>query len=123
MPHGLGNSELHQVHVEYFFDRARVILRRAADSVQVYSARLLQRRERLLPHPALADHTRHREPEHAVVARQRPVGERDEQRRFGHGQPGGDRVVDAGNLPDPAVELEVRLGSPETEDDQRKRQE
>ena len=52
-----------QIDAQHFLDRARVILRRAADAVQVHRAGLLQRRQRLRAHAALADHRAH-----AVVA-------------------------------------------------------
>ena len=46
MPHGFGNSEVDQVHTQHRLDRARIILSRAPDAVQVNRTALLQRRQR-----------------------------------------------------------------------------
>ena len=60
----------------------------------------------------------HGEPEHAVVTGQDPVGQGDEERRLDHGETGRDRIVDARHLPDPAVQLEARLGGAHREPDE-----
>src|ERR1035438_2347947 len=56
MPHGFGDAELQQVDAQHLLHGARVILRRAADGVEVHRAEIPQRGERLGAHAALADH-------------------------------------------------------------------
>ena len=43
VPHRFGDSELHQMDSQYFFHRAGVILRGAADRIQINSTELLER--------------------------------------------------------------------------------
>ena len=54
MPHGFRNAELQEVDAFHVLDAVGIILRRAADGVQVDGAVLLQRRQGLLaPMPPL----------------------------------------------------------------------
>src|SRR4051794_6711118 len=55
MPDRLGGSEVHPIDAVDAFDRCGTNLRGAADRVEGDGAVLLARRQRLLPHPALAD--------------------------------------------------------------------
>src|SRR5688572_25538788 len=59
MPHRLGNSELHQVNAKHLLYRARIVLRRSPNAVQVHSAELLQRAESLRTHAAFSDYGTH----------------------------------------------------------------
>ena len=60
-PHGFGDAEIEQAHAQHLVDGARVILRRAADAVEINRAVFLQRRQGLLAHAALAHHRTHAE--------------------------------------------------------------
>src|SRR6185437_5627835 len=59
MPHRFRNAEFHQVYAEDVLDSARIILGRAADSVQVNCSEFLQSRRRLRSHATLSDHCTH----------------------------------------------------------------
>src|SRR5262245_37415998 len=56
MPHRLGGSKLHQRHAVHPFNTPCVELRSPADSVEIHRPVLLEPREGLRSHPALANH-------------------------------------------------------------------
>ena len=58
VPHRFRNTELHEVDAIDVLEAFRIILRSAADGIQVNTAMLLQRSQRLRSHAAFADDAR-----------------------------------------------------------------